>query len=173
MLKKSQLDFIDFARDNKIYWADAAKYIPEEDDSLEVVYTSHMIEHLDRDEAFKFLNEAFRTLKKGGIIRIVVPDLYKQVKEYLQHKDADAFIEKTLLTRPKPKSLLSKLKFLFLGERNHQFMYDENSLIKLISSAGFADVESMLPGKTKIQNPGDLDLSEQKEISIYVEGVKI
>jgi hypothetical protein len=41
-------------------------------------------------------------------------------------------------------------------------MYDKKSLIKLLVSVGFSQVESMDPGKTRIINPGDLDLSEKR-----------
>lgn len=44
---------------------------------LEVLCTSHMVEHLDRDEVISFLKEACRILAPNGIIRIVVPDLKK------------------------------------------------------------------------------------------------
>ena len=38
-----------------------------------------MLEHLDSDEADMFLKEAFRLLRRGGLIRIAVPDIRKQV----------------------------------------------------------------------------------------------
>ena len=44
-------------------------------DSVAVVYSSHMVEHLHRDEALRFLTEVRRVLKPGGVVRIVVPDV--------------------------------------------------------------------------------------------------
>jgi len=43
-----------------------------------------MLEHLDREEAKLFLREALRVLKSGGIIRLVLPDLGKLIKEYFE-----------------------------------------------------------------------------------------
>jgi predicted SAM-dependent methyltransferase len=56
--------------------------LPFNDDTFEVVYHSQLLEHLPKDKAAKFLQECFRILKPGGIIRIVVPDLENIVCEY-------------------------------------------------------------------------------------------
>ncbi len=93
-------------RHYKIEYADATKKIPLKDNSVEILYSSHMLEHLDRDEVKLFLKEAWYVLKPGGIIRLVVLNLEKLVKEYLNNGDADAFVEKTLLAKNKPKTAL-------------------------------------------------------------------
>src|SRR5262249_18700565 len=73
---------------NNIMVHNLAKDIPFESDSVDVVYHSHMLEHLDRDVAGKFLLEVKRVLKPGGICRIVVPDLEMAVRVYLAHTSA-------------------------------------------------------------------------------------
>ncbi|HMT27667.1 MAG TPA: methyltransferase domain-containing protein, partial [Bacteroidia bacterium] len=51
------------------------KPLPIEDNSAEVVYTSHTMEHID-DASVSFLfRDAYRILKKGGVIRVVVPNI--------------------------------------------------------------------------------------------------
>lgn len=63
--------------------------IPAADNSHEVIYHSHMLEHFPKDKAQAFLGECWRVLKPGGIIRVVVPDLEQQAMNYLQYlKDA-------------------------------------------------------------------------------------
>lgn len=57
--------------------------IPFADNYFDVVYHSHVLEHFPKSLAQNFINECFRVLKSGGIIRVVVPDLEKIVKEYL------------------------------------------------------------------------------------------
>lgn len=47
---------------------DLSKGIPFDADSVDVVYHSHMLEHLERDVAESFLREAHRVLKRGGYI---------------------------------------------------------------------------------------------------------
>ena len=50
-----QKAFIQFASNNDIMYADATKKIPLPDKSVEILYTSHMAEHLDRAEIKAFL----------------------------------------------------------------------------------------------------------------------
>ncbi len=59
--------------------------IPVENNSTDVVYHSHVLEHFSKDDGVKFLQECFRVLKTEGIIRIAVPDLETIVKEYIQN----------------------------------------------------------------------------------------
>ena len=58
--------------------------LPFEDNSIDVVYSSHFLEHLTQEQADFVLKESQRILKKDGIIRIVVPDLENICKEYLK-----------------------------------------------------------------------------------------
>lgn len=58
--------------------------IPLPNASCEVVYHSHLLEHFPKNQAEPFLRECHRVLMKGGIIRIVVPDLEAIAKAYLQ-----------------------------------------------------------------------------------------
>jgi predicted SAM-dependent methyltransferase len=52
-------------------------------DSIDVIYHSQFIEHLTYDQGVFFLQECYRILKKGGVMRLVTPDLENQVLEYL------------------------------------------------------------------------------------------
>jgi len=47
---------------------------PVEDNVAELVYCSHVIEHITNQAALKLISEAHRILKTGGLLRIVVPD---------------------------------------------------------------------------------------------------
>ena len=63
---------------------DLTQGVPLADESADVVYHSHILEHFDRACAARFLKECCRVLKKGGIIRVVVPDLEKIARLYLK-----------------------------------------------------------------------------------------
>jgi len=172
LLESSQYQFIRFARENDIAYGDATKGLPLQDETVDVLYSSHMLEHLDRNEASMFLKEAFRVLRPGGVIRIAVPDLKKQVKKYNEEGDADAFIEATHLCVPRPRSLAQKLRLLLVGPRNHQWMYAGNSLSRLVQKHGFIKAEVMPVGKTRIQDYEPLNLHERASESVYVEAEK-
>lgn len=131
-----------------------------------------MLEHLDRNEADKFLKEVYRVLCPNGIIRIAVPDIKKQIAKYNDSGDADAFVEATHMCVPRPTSLAQKIRFLLVGTRHHQWMYDGNSLCRLLQKHGFIEAEVMPVGKTKIPESGSLDLQERSSESVYVEAKK-
>jgi predicted SAM-dependent methyltransferase len=171
MLNSRQQEFIAFTRRSEIHWADATRGIPEPDRSAEVLYSSHMLEHIDKREAMRFLGEARRVLIPGGIIRLALPNIRYFVDKYLQHHDADKFIEDTLLTRPKNRTILDKLKYLWVGDRHHLWMYDGESLCKFLSAAGFRGPQVMEPGTTTIKEPGQLNLREREPESVFVEAV--
>jgi predicted SAM-dependent methyltransferase len=118
----------------QVEYGDATKGLPLSTGSVEALYSSHMLEHLDQIEAAAFLKEAKRVLRSGGIIRLAVPDIRQQVQQYIESGDADTFIASTGLCEPHPRAFMQRLKMLFVGPRRHQWMYDGNSLCKLLLS---------------------------------------
>ena len=170
-LSGPQQHFISFAMKENILWANATKRIPEKNASVDVLYSCHMIERIEKEGVENFFQEARRILKSGGIIRIAVPDIKYHVDNYLRDGDADEFIEASLLTRKSPKTIIEKIKYLIIGDRNHQWMYDGNSLCQLLLSAGFQEPKVMEAGSTNIIEPGTLDLKERSPESVFVEAV--
>jgi len=61
--------------ENNMHWYDLARGVPFHDNSVDIVFTSHFLEHLDKDDGFIFLQNAYNSLKLGGILRLVIPDL--------------------------------------------------------------------------------------------------
>jgi SAM-dependent methyltransferase len=66
---------------------DVRKGLPFSDETFDVVYHSHLLEHLPREAALPFSRECYRVLKRGGIIRVAVPDLERIARLYLQTLD--------------------------------------------------------------------------------------
>ena len=76
---------IDFNSNNgEVIKHNLTKDIPFENNYFDAVYHSHVLEHFPKELAPNFLRECFRVLRKGGIIRVVVPDLEQIIKHYLQ-----------------------------------------------------------------------------------------
>ncbi len=171
ILDEHQYEFMRFAQTNNIEYGDATKGLPIQDGAVDVLYSSHMLEHLDRDEASRFLKEARRLLVPGGVIRLVVPDIKKLADQYISTGDADFFIKSTILWTNSPKSLLERAHLLIVGFRNHKWMYDGKSLSKLLGDHGFIQMRVVQSGETMIEKPAPLDLHERESESVYVEAV--
>jgi len=58
--------------------------IPYPDNTFDVVYHSHILEHFSKKDGEFLIKECYRVLKKGGTIRIVVPDLEQIIRLYLK-----------------------------------------------------------------------------------------
>lgn len=172
LLNTHQIKLIDFFKQNEVLYSKAT-HLPIKKNSVSIVYSSHMMEHLDRQDAFIFLHEAMRVLTDGGIIRLCLPDIHKLCKNYLEHGDADVFVEQTLLATPTQKSIFHKMKFLIIGYRHHMWMYDAVSLTRLLRKVGFSDIKILEAGESRLFNDGEgINLFEHCDHSFYIEAVK-
>jgi SAM-dependent methyltransferase len=144
------------------HWPSAVKYCDVHrglgvgSNTVAVVYASHLLEHLHRVDALRFLGEVKRSLRPGGVVRIVVPDVAAIVGWYLEHRSQSA------ASTPGPKSsssdLLMDLMLLRPRQRpngrgpvawvrrattlhEHKWMYDAEGLRALFAEAGFPDAE--------------------------------
>ena len=81
----SQWVNIDFSKTGEgVIGHNLLKGIPFADNTFEVVYHSHVLEHFQKDDAKKFIDECYRVLKPGGIIRVVIPDLEQIAIHYIR-----------------------------------------------------------------------------------------
>lgn len=170
LLSPEQRRFAATADKAGIRWAQASD-LPLPDGSVDVLYSSHMVEHLDRTQVGEFLTEARRVLRSGGILRLAVPDLARFAADYLATGDADTFVERTHLWRDRPRTWPAKLRAGLVGDRGHVWMYDGPSLSALVERHGFVKACVLDAGETTIPEPGELDLAERADESVYVEGV--
>ena len=164
-------EFITISKEKNIKYCDASKKIPFKDSTVDLIYSCHMLEHLDQNETKVFLNESYRILKPNGIMRIVVPDFQKLIDNYKFDKDVNKFVYDSCLVGKKPKSLIKKLQYLIQGHGWHHQMFNKESL-EFFKKFKFSDVQLIDPGKTKIGFNTSIDLNERKNESLYFEFIK-
>lgn len=77
---------IDFKSNNEdVIEHNLLKGIPLNNQNVDVVYHSHVLEHFSQKEGKLFMKECYRVLKPNGILRVAVPDLEAIAKEYLKN----------------------------------------------------------------------------------------
>jgi SAM-dependent methyltransferase len=118
--------------------------------SVAVVYASHVLEHLHRGDALRFLQGVRCALQPGGICRVVVPDVFAIVGWYLAHRQEPAarhtesssdLLMNMLMLRPRDPHAGNRLLGLVRRSadlHDHKWMYDEAGLVALFGEAGFA-----------------------------------
>lgn len=154
-----------------VFIHDLRKPFPWRDDTIDIVYSSHTLEHFTRNEGLHFLHECHRVLKRDGIIRIVIPDLLYIVSEYNRgHIRADNFIEKLgVLCCEGPNPIKNRLAPLI--HFPHKCMYDTPTLISILEKVGFNTV-SRSSLDSDIPDIEDVELKNRTENAVIVEGRK-
>ena len=138
-----------------------------QDNSVELIYASHVLEHFGRHQVDRVLREWFRVLQKGGILRLAVPDFETIVLRYQETRD-----------------LNEVLGLVCGGQRDehdfHKMIFDEESLRERLRLVGFSSVSKYDWRKTEHSWLDDysqaylphMDKQNGRLMSLNVEAVK-
>jgi SAM-dependent methyltransferase len=125
---------------------DIVKGLPVADESCQGVYASHVLEHLTLEDFHKALQNTYRILRRGGIFRLVVPDLEWAVREYIMRMDRDDpdanafFLRETNLGCERREPGLMGLARKLVNTSTHLWMWDERSMTRALSEHGFGHI---------------------------------
>jgi SAM-dependent methyltransferase len=175
------------------------KGIPFPSNSVDAVYHSHLMEHIDRDAVIVFHREIYRVLKPGGVQRLCIPDLEQLVSDYNTSLAADDLTREASLrhdvsvaeifeqsVRRTPSGAKGQSGFriwsenLLLGDartrgETHQWMWDRVNVRAVLMDAGFTDVSvrsydvSDIEGWQQTGLERTSDGREYRPKSLYVE----
>ena len=104
--------------------------LPYEDNSIDLIYASHVIEYFDREEIIPILNKWKSKLKPNGILRLAVPN-FKEI--------ARLYNEENYSLQKFVGLLYGKMK---MGNQTiyHKTTYDFDSLKSILDKCGFSNV---------------------------------
>jgi len=148
---------------------DLRRDLPFPDNSFVAVYSSHVLEHLQRDQALALLRSIYGCCRPGGVVRMAVPDLAKYVTDYQMgiispkapgQSAADTLLHRLFLRPPLAQtSLIPKLYHTLLDFNSHKWLYDRDSLLGLFNEAGFPQarecniLKGQMTGLAQIERP--------------------
>jgi predicted SAM-dependent methyltransferase len=95
------------------------------DNSVEAIFSSHMLEHLPPRVAHACIQESYRVLQPGGVFRVGVPDLDLWVSQY-DRNNPTPFVSAVFETLENS------------GKNRHYWMYNESSLVRTLLDVGFS-----------------------------------
>jgi len=146
-----------------LFW-DLRNGIPFPTGTVDVVYSSHLLEHMPYEAGQQVLQESLRVLKIGGILSICVPNARLYIDAYLGaaplSEDHD-FWEPALVSH----SGIDLLNYVAYMGGEHACMFDEPSLVARLERAGSSDA------RIRSFDPS-IDLPEREFESIYAEARK-
>ena len=144
--------------------------LPFEDETVDLIYASHVIEYFDREEVIDVLSEWCRVLKRGGILRIAVPNFQVLSRLYTENK-----ISLSQVLGP----LYGKMN---MGKEKiyHRTTYDYEALNSLLSSLNMTKIEEYDWKNTDHSEHDDhsqayiphMDKENGVLVSLNVQGVK-
>ncbi len=121
------------------------------DDSVDLVYASHCLEHFKHYEITQVLNEWVRILKPGGVLRLSVPDFDKLIEIYSDTGNPDDFVSQ-----------------LMGGQDNryncHYSVFNMKNLAKYLERSCCVDIKEW--------SPGDSDLTTFDDFSVYQKDIE-
>lgn len=132
-----------------VRFGDVVKGLPVRKESCKFIFCSHVLEHLSLKDFHVAVSNIYMYLMRGGIFRIIVPDLEAYAREYLSNlncsdaavKAADDFMRKTHLGCEKSRSgILLRIREAMANSR-HQWLWDRHSLSAALKAYGFSHVK--------------------------------
>lgn len=173
---------------------DLRKGIPFADGTVDVAYSSHVLEHVDRDAVGGFLAEIRRALAPGGVVRIVVPDFAVATARYRESlerarrgevgpDDHDESIAEVILQMVRREAFGTSqqgrwrrlVENAVLGDARrrgelHRWMYDDVTLPAALRRAGFVDVEVVDHRTSRVDRWSSYGLDTNPDGTEYIPG---
>lgn len=149
---------------------DISDYIPLPDNAIDLVYSIATMEHLTYSELLNCFLECRRILKKGGCVRMVVPDLDKMVRDYL-NKVYDP-------NQKSPGKPNENYIDTFVGRImyfDHRYDHNFDTILRALKKTGFSNARVCRPGDSLIASANsELYTAEKDRVSdLIVEAVKL
>lgn len=182
--------------DERVIALDALRALEELPPGLVTCISSeHFFEHFTRQQGFCILEESFRVLRPGGVVRIHMPDLAQIIRLYLnQVPEADwdsiqmphRAVHLSLTTDPYGRLLPAETYTPAIMVNNgfhmdgHRFVYDFETAKQCLQLAGFVDIERATFGQSRhtfLQGIDHHDGGEKGKswipgVALIVEGTK-
>ncbi len=144
------------------------------DDAYDIVFSSHMLEHVPHFRMEKTIAEFNRIMTTGGTIRILVPSLRKYAeayvnndvsyfsgaKHYSNHMGIGASFLRMLISPGGQTLAISREMDEIFGGYAHLYSYDYEMLSTVLEKWGFGDIRECEPGQSQIEELRDFQHAE-------------
>jgi predicted SAM-dependent methyltransferase len=159
------IDAVPFEHVDHVTAVDQLGFLQTE--SVDIIYSAHVLEHFTRSHLPVVLNEWNRVLRKGGILRVSVPSFQAIVQIYERTGNLNDVIG----------PLFGRQDYLY---NFHYNVFDLDSLSKILTDMGFLNIREYDWRSTEHANIDDysqayfphMDKQSGIQVSLNVEGTK-
>ena len=147
-----------------INW-DLRRGIPLPNESIDRIYSSHLLEHIPYHQLIPLLCEFRRVMKADAEFSVCVPNFRFYVDAY---KEGKLFRSRDTWWKPgivDTGSSMDQLNYLAYMLDEHKYMFDEENLVNTLLQAGFSKVQLR-------KFDEEIDLLERDMESIYAKAAK-
>lgn len=134
--------------------------LPFDENTLDVIYSSHVLEHIPYKGLRSLLVDCLRALKPGGSFTVCVPSVKKYIDAYIDGRSimgAGAGYQPAVCDTG---SLIDQLNYTCYMDGEHKYMFDEENLVNLLRISGFSNA------RTREFN-AEVDMEVRRWESIY------
>lgn len=131
-----------------LFW-DLSQGLPTPDESCQVIFSEHVLEHLNLEQGQRFLKACHRSLLPGGIVRTAMPSLDDMIE-----KSANGhWNDQVWLHEPQWQFIASRAEMFNIMFRwwGHQWIYDREELHRRLREAGFETIRDVTWGESEVE----------------------
>ncbi|TVZ54854.1 putative SAM-dependent methyltransferase [Lutibacter sp. Hel_I_33_5] len=170
----------------EIAFLDAGDVFSFNSNTYDFIYSEHLFEHLKVAQQLNMLNESFRVLKKGGVMRIAMPsldflfNLYSNSDNYKNKNYVDWAVKNVVNLKIVNELVDDKsqhYKYVinnFFKAWGHQILHNYTSIESLALQCGFSNVKECRIGESEyvslqgIEKHGTIIPAHINEIETFV-----
>ncbi len=133
--------------------------LPFKDGTVDFIFNEHFMEHLTVEQSLQANQDFMRVLKKGGVLRIAMPDLEGAVEIYMDRKWRQRpVIKNHNMQFVKTRAELLNMSFRWWG---HMWLYDWEELQRRLEEAGCRNIKRVQHGRSQHKQLNNLETREE------------
>lgn len=134
------------------FLCDITKSIPLPDNSVDLIFSRHTVEHLTYSQLKNHFLECNRLIKVDGLIRMCLPDFDLFIKDYINKKyiPNKELMDETSMVGPNENFTDSFINRMLYPD--HYYLHNYDTLSRILIKCGFSEIEKRLPGDSKIDD---------------------
>lgn len=146
---------------------DIRDQLPYEENTVDFIYSEHVIEHFNIEDGLRLLADFYRILKHNGAVRIATPDLDYIVFRYCFFWKKQDWIKKYGYEWIKTKAEMMNISF---REWGHQYIYNNEELERRLYEVGFRHIHRKRINKSSLYEFKNRET--RKDSKLILEAVK-